>query len=219
MAKTQETAASAAVQTEDAKENTLDSILSKVNLGRPDEGVTIDRFKDVSVVADDERSAMMAAAIKVFVDAVGELDQPVEKIDKHLLDGMIAGIDQKMSGQLDEILHHEKFQQLESSWKGVKLLVDRTDFRKNVKIELLNMSKADARDSFEDSPELIQSPFYKKIYNDAYDQPGADPYAAIISSYEFGNSAADINLLSNRLSKLLGSRELRLEFGRTGRKI
>lgn len=197
MAKTQETAADATVQTSDAAENTLDSILSKVNLGRPDEGVSIERFKDVSVVADDERSAMMAAAIKVFVDAVGELDQPVVKIDKHLLDGMISGIDAKMSAQLDEILHHDKFQQLESTWRGVKLLVDRTDFRKNVKIELLNLSKEDARDSFEDSPELIQSPMYKKIYSEAYDQPGADPYAAIISAYEFGNSSADIALLSN----------------------
>jgi len=205
MAKAEEAAtAGAAVQTEDAKGSTLDSILSKVNLSRPDSGVSVDRFTDVSVVADNERAGMMAAAIKVFVEAVGDLEQPVEKIDKHLLDGMIAEIDSKMSAQLDEILHNEKFQQLESAWRGVKLLVDRTDFRKNVKIELLNMSKADARNSFEDSPELIQSPVYKKIYSDAYDQPGADPYAAIISAYEFDNSSADIALLSN-FSKVASS--------------
>jgi len=201
MAEMQEAGAAPGTETE---ENTLDSILSKVNLSRPEDGVDIGDFSDVSAVAENERSGMMAAAIKVFVSAIGEMDQPVEKIDKHLLDGMIAGIDEKMSSQLDEILHNEKFQQLESSWRGVKLLVDRTDFRKNVKIELLHLSKDEARESFEDAPELIQSPFYKKIYSDAYDQPGADPYAAIISSYEFGSGAADIALLSN-FSKVAAS--------------
>jgi len=201
MAEMQEAAGEGTVQTE---ENTLDSILAKVNLDRPADGVSIDRFKDVSGVGDDERSGMMAAAIKVFVEAVGELDQPVQKVDKGLLDGMISAIDAKMSTQLDEILHNEKFQQLESSWRGVKLLVDRTDFRKNVKIELLHMTKEEAADSFEDSPEMIQSPIYKKIYSEAYDQPGADPYAAIISGYEFNSSAADIALLSN-FSKVAAS--------------
>lgn len=204
MAKAQEKAADAAVKTEEAKENSLDSILSKVNLTRPEDGVNVDRFTDVKVVADDERSGMMAAAIKVFVEAIGELDQSVQKIDKQLLDGMIAGIDAKMSSQLDEILHNQKFQELESTWRGVKLLVDRTDFRKNVKIEMLHMSKAEARESFEDSPELIQSPVYKKVYSDAYDQPGADPYAAIVSAYEFDNSSADIALLQN-FSKVASS--------------
>ena len=202
MAEMQEAGAAPAAETEE--QNTLDSILSKVNLTRPDDGVDMEKFVDVSSVTENERSGMMAAAIKVFVSAIGELDQPVDKIDKHLLDGMIAGIDAKMSLQLDEILHNEKFQQLESSWRGVKLLVDRTDFRKNVKIEILHMSKDEARESFEDAPELIQSPFYKKIYNDAYDQPGADPYAAIISAYEFGSGAADIALLSS-FSKVAAS--------------
>ncbi|MBT8399511.1 MAG: type VI secretion system contractile sheath large subunit [Rhodothermia bacterium] len=205
MAKSEEAASTGAeVKTEETKENVLDSILSKVNVERPDEEVSIERFKDVSSVTEKDRSGMMAAAIRVFVEAVADLEQPVEKIDKHLLDGLIAGIDAKMSAQLDQILHNDKFQQLESSWRGLKFMVDRTDFRKNVRIEMLNVSKDDMRESFEDSPELIQSPLYRKIYSGAYDQPGADPYAAIISNYEFDHSAADVALLSN-ISKVSAS--------------
>ena len=50
---------------------------------------------------------------------------------------------------------------MESLWRGVKSLVDKTDFRQNVKVELLDMSKEDLRQDFEDSPEIIQSGLYK----------------------------------------------------------
>ncbi len=57
------------------------------------------------------------------------------------------------------------------------------------------MSKETLRESFEDSPELIQSALYRHVYTNAYDQPGADPYSAIVSNYEFDSSPQDIALL------------------------
>ena len=47
----------------------------------------------------------------------------------------------RSSAQVNEILHHEEFQKLESAWRGLKFLVDRTDFRRNIQIEILNVSK------------------------------------------------------------------------------
>ena len=52
------------------------------------------------------------------------------KVSKSVVDDMIATIDKKLSAQLDAILHHQKFQQLESAWRSLKFLVDRTDFAK-----------------------------------------------------------------------------------------
>ena len=49
-----------------------------------------------------------------------------QKADKKMVDSMISEIDTKLSKQIDKILHHEKFQKLESAWRGLKLLVDRT---------------------------------------------------------------------------------------------
>jgi len=40
--------------------------------------------------------------------------------------------------------------------------VDRTDFRENTKIQLLNVSKADLLNDFEDSPEVVKSGLYKQ---------------------------------------------------------
>jgi type VI secretion system protein ImpC len=180
---------SAAAETTETKEGRLSVLLEKVNVSLPTGTISIDQ------IADADKGSVVTAALRVFVDAIAELQAPLDKIDKTLLDGLIAKIDTKLSEQLDEIMHAQAFQKLESAWRGLKFLVERTDFRRNVRIELLDVSKDALRESFEDSPELIQSPLYRHIYSGAYDQPGADPYAAIISNYEFENSPQDITLL------------------------
>lgn len=179
----------------DAKDSLLSSIFKQVEVTAPGARVNIGDYKDAATIAEKPKGEMVAAALRVFIDAVSQLEKPVERIDKNLLDGLVASIDAKLSEQLDVILHHDKFQQLESSWRGLKFLVDRTDFRKNVRIEVVDISKDGLRESFEDAPELIQSGLYKHVYTGAYDQPGADPYGAMISNYEFGNTPQDIALL------------------------
>ncbi|WP_039756254.1 type VI secretion system contractile sheath domain-containing protein, partial [Chromobacterium haemolyticum] len=69
----------------------------------------------------------------------------VDRLDKSLLDFHIARIDAQISRQLDAVMHNPVFQQIESAWRGLRFLVDRTDFRKNVKIEVLDVSKEDLR--------------------------------------------------------------------------
>ncbi len=118
-----------------------------------------------------------------------------QKIDKQLVDLMISEIDSKLSSQLDEILHHEKFQQMESSWRGLKLVVDRTDFRENIKLEMLNVSKADLLADFEDAPEIVQSGLYKHVYSNEYGTFGGEPIGSMIANYYFGPGAQDVALL------------------------
>jgi type VI secretion system protein ImpC len=118
-----------------------------------------------------------------------------EKADKNAIDLMIAEIDRKLSVQLDEILHHPDFQKLESAWRGLKLLVDRTNFRENARIELLNCSKAALQSDFEDAPETVQSGLYKQCYANEYGTFGGEPYAMIVGNYDFGPGPQDIALL------------------------
>jgi type VI secretion system protein ImpC len=191
--KSEETAQTS--ETVETKESLLDSIFTQVDVTAPEGAVDIDEFDDAVANAEKPRGELVTAALRVFVDAVTELEEPVDRVDKELLDGLVARIDQKISEQLDEIIHHDTFQELESSWRSLKFVVDRADFRKNVRIELLNASKQDLRESFEDVPELIQSALYRKVYTEAYDQPGADPYSVMISNYEIENTPQDIALL------------------------
>ncbi len=113
------------------------------------------------------------------------------------LDHELATIDRLLGRQIDAILHHPAFQTLESAWRGLKFLVDRTDFRRNVLIEMLDVSKENLQQDFDDAPELIQSGLFQHTYVQEYDTPGAYPIAAVIANYEFDASAPDIALLRN----------------------
>lgn len=145
----------------------------------------------------DEDYGVVKKGVEVLL---GELLQPKradERVDKTLVDGMIAEIDRKLSRQLDEILHHPDFQKLESAWRGLKLLVDRTNFRENIKIELLQCQKQELQEDFEDAPEIPKSGLYKKVYSEEYGTFGGEPVGAMVANYEFGPGAQDVKLLQN----------------------
>src|SRR5689334_20988077 len=121
----------------------------------PDKPVDLMEFREESEIAEVEASKRITAALRVFIGAIADSSVSIEKIDKTMLDQQIAAIDEKLSAQLDVILHNPEFQKLESAWKGLKFLVDRTDFRKNIKIEMIDVSKQSLLEDFEDSPETV----------------------------------------------------------------
>ncbi|MDO1509040.1 MULTISPECIES: type VI secretion system contractile sheath large subunit [unclassified Neisseria] len=174
-----------------------ENLCKKINLSAIDSVIDIDQFQSNEKMSESSADERIAAAVNVFLKMIQDSSQKVERLDKSLLDYHIARIDEKISRQLDEILHSEAFQKTESAWRGLKFLVDRTDFRRNVKIEVLDVSKEDLIQDFEDAPEIIQSGLYLHTYTNEYDTPGGEPIGAIISNYEFGRSPQDISLLRN----------------------
>ncbi|NLW30098.1 MAG: type VI secretion system contractile sheath large subunit [Fibrobacter sp.] len=182
----------------------LDFIYETMNLDIPDHEVDISEFKNAEALADSRPNERIGAALAFFVQSIVDSTHSVDKIDKIVLDNQIAEIDRKISIQLDEILHHPKFQKMESSWRSLKFLVDRTDFKKNIKIDILDLSKEDLAEDFEDAPETIQSGLYKHVYTDEYDTPGGEPYATMVSNYEFDSGSPDVALLQE-ISKVASS--------------
>jgi type VI secretion system protein ImpC len=175
----------------------LEYIYQTMNLSVPQQSVDIAQYKNTENLAVSNANERISAALAVFIDSVLASSQQVEKIDKAMLDHHIAEIDRKLSEQLDEIIHHPKFQKMEAAWRSLKFLVDRTDFKKNVKIDMLDSSKEDMATDFEDAPEIIQSGMYKHVYVSEYDTPGGEPYGAIVANYDFDCGPADINLLQS----------------------
>lgn len=173
------------------------SLFKKINLKPVSELSALDIWQDAQAMSDATADERLTAGMQVFLECLTKAGSKVEKLDKNLIDHHIAELDWQISRQLDAVMHHEDFQAVESLWRGVKSLVDKTDFRQNVKVELLDMSKEDLRQDFEDCPEIIQSGLYKHTYIDEYDTPGGEPIAALISAYEFGASAQDVTLLRN----------------------
>jgi type VI secretion system protein ImpC len=133
---------------------------------------------------------------KLIDDLLRTTDSP-QKLERQLVDDMIAEIDRRLSAQVSEILHHPPVQRLEAAWRGVKYLVDATDFGQNVGIELVAVSKEDLKVDFEDAADVTQSGLYKTVYRDSFGTLGGKPYGVICSTYEFGSGVEDIALLKN----------------------
>ena len=114
----------------------------------------------------------------------GQAKNEEQRVDKRLVDDMIADLDRRLSAQVDEILHHPDFQKFESAWRGLKFLVDRTDFKENIRVELFNASKEDLLDDFKDAPDITKSGLYRHVYTEEYGQFGGEPFAGIIGNFD-----------------------------------
>lgn len=145
----------------------------------------------------DEGYSLTKRGLQEFLQQIVAGNKQDAKISGALVDDMIADIDAKVSAQVNEIMHHEDFSKLESAWRSLKFLVDRTDFRENVRIQFINVSKQDLMDDFEDSPETVKSGLYKQVYTAEYGQFGGEPIGAMIANYDFGPGPQDIELLHN----------------------
>ena len=158
----------------------LDEILSETKMKPSDDGYDIAR-----------------KGVQAFIAELLAPAHASEKVDKAFADALIAEIDQKISKQLDVILHNAKFQTLESAWRGLKFVVERVDFRENVKCEVMNVSKEDLQTDFEDAPEITKSGLYRIAYTAEYGQFGGKPIGAMFANYSFGPSPQDVALLQN----------------------
>jgi type VI secretion system protein ImpC len=116
------------------------------------------------------------------------------------IEAMIGELDRQLSAQLNEIIHNEEFQQLESSWRGLRYLVDNSDTDEMLKIKMLDVSKVELRESFNRNI-WNKTPLFKMVYEEEYDQLGGHPFACLLGDYYFDHTPMDCNLLRS-LSEL-----------------
>jgi type VI secretion system protein ImpC len=150
---------------------------------------------ETKMTPGDEGYEIAKRGVQAFIAELVTPKREGEKIDKALVDALIAEIDAKLSKQIDEIIHHPTFQKLESAWRSLKFVIDRVDFRENIKVELLNCSKEDLLADFEDAPEVPKSGLYKSVYSAEYGTFGGRPFGAMVANYDFGPGPQDIALL------------------------
>jgi type VI secretion system protein ImpC len=147
---------------------------------------------------DDEGYEQTKHGLELFISyIINDNNNKDLKVNKDIIDLMISEIDFKLQKQLDVILHNKDFQKIESTWRSLNFLVSRTDFRENIKIEMLNVTKEQLLEDFENSLDNTQSGLYKHVYTKEYGQFGGEPYGLIIGNYDFGPKTQDIMTLKN----------------------
>jgi type VI secretion system protein ImpC len=171
---------------------------------RPAGGVLDQIIDNTKAATIEESRPLVQKGVRELLRQVLKLNAQAEKdnkpeeklrVDRIAVDRAIAELDKKLGQQIDKIIHNKQFKQMESSWRGLKFMVERTDFRQNIKVSLLNVSKEALLEDFKDSAELFQAGMYAHVHKAEYGQFGGKPYGAIIANYDFGPSEPDIELL------------------------
>jgi len=110
-------------------------------------------------------------------------------------DGAIALIDQKLSAQLNAIIHHPRFLQLEGTWRGLNYLVMNSETGTALKLRVSNISKRELNRDLTRAVEFDQSQLFKQIYENEFGIAGGEPYGALIGDYEWTAHPDDIETL------------------------
>lgn len=169
----------------------IDSLVATTALESPSGKTDIRQFMRASTVGDALRHW--------FGDG---FPRDTERLARRLNQD-VATIDQLICDQLNVIIHHQKFQELEASWRGLHYLTKCHERYSDpaVKIRVLNMSRKEVERDFEKAVEFDQSQVFKKIYEQEFGTPGGEPYGALVVDYEIhprphaGHPHDDISLL------------------------
>jgi type VI secretion system protein ImpC len=164
---------------------------------------TLDDFqalltKEFKPKTDGARDAV-SIAVKTLAEQA--LSQTTLVSDDALasISSLIAAIDQKLTEQVNIIIHHEDFQQLESAWRGLHYLVNNTETDETLKIKIFNVSKKELGRTLKKfrGTAWDQSPIFKRIYEEEYGQFGGEPFGTLIGDYYFDHSPQDVQLLQD----------------------
>ncbi len=178
MNKKEEKAAAVVEQEQQAETSLLDTILTKGMRARDE--VQLKRGRNL---------------ISDFVDQILQGQLVLDKNLESSINARIAQIDRLLSEQLNAIMHHEEFQKLEGSWRGLHHLVFESETGTLLKIKVMNVNKKELLRDLEKAPEFDQSALFKKVYEEEFGTFGGAPFGALIGDYEFGNHPQDMLLL------------------------
>lgn len=151
-------------------------------------------FKPTSERAKDAvESAVSTLAEYVLKDTSIVSDDALNSIQ-----AIIASIDEKLSAQINLIMHHENFQKLEGAWRGLHYMVSNTETDETLKIKVMNISKKELGKTLKKfkGTSWDQSPLFKKLYEEEFGQFGGEPFGCLTGDYHFDHSPQDVELLA-----------------------
>jgi type VI secretion system protein ImpC len=151
---------------------------------------------------DRVESAVKTLALQALEGSITVSDDVFATIDK-----IKAALDQKLTSQINQILHNADFQKIESSWRGLWYLVSNTPTDTDLKIKVMNISRDELHRTLRtfnaQSGQMSwdQSPIFKRIYEAEFGTLGGNPYGAIVADFEFDHSPRDVEMLT-RLGRI-----------------
>ena len=120
-------------------------------------------IRDGKMARDELQIAHSRTLIGEFVNQV-DPDKVSASADlaKVVLD-KIAHIDEVLTQQVNAIMHDERFQKLEGSWRGLNYLVMNTETSTSLKLRVIHATKKELLNDLEKASEFDQSALFKKV--------------------------------------------------------
>jgi type VI secretion system protein ImpC len=177
-------AAEAATQVEESSE--FSSLLNKEFRPKTDRA------------AEEIESAVQTLAEYVLRDTALISSDAVASIES-----LIAHIDEKLTDQVNQIMHHPDFQALESAWRGLHYMVNNTETDESLKIKVMSISKKELHKNLRKFKGTAwdQSPIFKQMYEQEYGQFGGEPFGCVVGDYYFDHGPQDVEALGE-MSKI-----------------
>ncbi len=152
--------------------------------------------KEFKPKTDEAKSAVEQAVRTLAEQALSQTKLIGNDVIKSI-EAIIAQLDKKLSEQVNLILHHEDFQKLEGSWRGLHYLVNNTETDEMLKIRFMNITKNELGRTLKrfKGTSWDQSPLFKKVYEEEYGQFGGEPFGCLVGDYYFDHTPPDVELL------------------------
>jgi type VI secretion system protein ImpC len=157
------------------------------------EGFLAELLEEARPQSDEERDAIRCLLERFLAEVLSR--EIIQSDAERQLNTLIAEIDQKLSDQLNEVLHHPAFQKLEATWRGLKYLVDRTNSGPTLKIKVLNVTHGEMVKDLEKAGSTERSILYHTVVESEYGMAGGKPYGMLMGDYEFTHMPEDMFLL------------------------
>ncbi|HEX7070060.1 MAG TPA: type VI secretion system contractile sheath large subunit [Rhodothermales bacterium] len=100
---------------------------------------------------------------------------------------LASDLDESIGRQVLAVLEHPDFRRLEAAWRGLRFLIDRLDFRRDVMLDVLPAGR-------EDLSEAVYNHVLMPEHRGSGDRP---PLAALLVGHQFDASSSDVALLED----------------------
>ena len=147
----------------------------------------------------EELPDALAPAVATLIQLIADTPGLRDATPRQAVESLRSDLDRMLTGQVNAILHHKEFQQLEAAWRGLHFLVRRTDTDSLLKIRIIDIGKRELARTLRKfrGTAWDQSPVFKKIYEEEYGQLGGQPFGILVGDYQFDHHPEDVQLLSD----------------------